>query len=94
MEVSATRRACRISSSQEAISANDGDAAISRPVAVGSATAAFAASLAALPATSSAHGNSLIGGQTKSLSMAGTRRTTMETAAWQLSAKFVRPDCG
>jgi hypothetical protein len=39
-----------------AISANDGHAAITRPVAVGSATATFAARLATLPATSSAHG--------------------------------------
>jgi hypothetical protein len=48
---SAARRTCRISSSYEAVSANDGHAAITRPVAVGSATATFAAMLAALPVT-------------------------------------------
>jgi len=40
-----------------AVRANDGQAAITRPVKVGSATATFAARLATLPATSSAHGN-------------------------------------
>jgi hypothetical protein len=49
-------RTWRISSSYEAISANDGHAAITRPVAAGSATATFAVRLAALPATSSARG--------------------------------------
>jgi len=38
------------------MSANDGHAAITRPVAVGCATATFAARLATLPTTSSAHG--------------------------------------
>jgi hypothetical protein len=38
-------------------SENDGHAAITRPVAVGSATATLAARLAALPATSSAQGS-------------------------------------
>jgi hypothetical protein len=54
---SAARRTCRISSSYEAISANDGHAAITRPVAVGSATATFAARLATLPTANSAHGS-------------------------------------
>jgi hypothetical protein len=54
---SAARRTWRISSSQAAISENDGHAAITRPVAVGSATATLAARLAALPATSSAQGS-------------------------------------
>jgi hypothetical protein len=40
------------------MSENDGHAAIARPVTVGSATATFAARLAALPATSNAHGSS------------------------------------
>jgi hypothetical protein len=53
---SAARPTWRISSSYAAISENDGQAAITRPVIVGSATATFAARLAALPATSSAHG--------------------------------------
>jgi hypothetical protein len=39
------------------VSANDGHAAITRPVAVGSATATFAARLATLPTTNSAHGS-------------------------------------
>jgi hypothetical protein len=39
------------------MSANDGHAAITRPIAVGSATATLAARLATLPATSSAHGS-------------------------------------
>src|SRR5712691_7776978 len=52
----ALRRTWRISNSYAAISANDGHAAITRPVAVGSATATFAARLATLPTTSSAHG--------------------------------------
>jgi hypothetical protein len=51
------RRTCRISSSYEAISANHGHAAITRPVAVGSATATFVARLAAQPSANSAHGS-------------------------------------
>ncbi len=39
------------------MSANDGQAAITRPISVGSATATLAARLATLPATSSAHGS-------------------------------------
>lgn len=42
-------------SSYAAISANDGHAAITRPVAVGSATETLAARLATLPTTRSAH---------------------------------------
>jgi hypothetical protein len=53
---SAARRTWRISNSYAAISENDGHAAITRPVTVGSATATFAARLAALPATKRAHG--------------------------------------
>lgn len=53
----AARRTWRISSSYAAISAKDGHAAITRPVAVGSATETFAARLAILPITSSAHGS-------------------------------------
>jgi hypothetical protein len=54
---SAARRTWRISSSSEAISANDGHAAITRPIRLGSATAILAARLATLLATRSAHGN-------------------------------------
>jgi hypothetical protein len=43
------QRTWRISNSYSAISANDGHAAISRPAAVGSATATLAARLATLP---------------------------------------------
>src|SRR6516164_9733268 len=43
-------------SSYAAISANDGHAAMTRPVTVGSATATLAAKLATLPTTSNAHG--------------------------------------
>jgi len=39
------------------MSANDGQAAITRPAVVGWATATLAARLAALPTTSSAHGS-------------------------------------
>ena len=39
------------------MSANDGHAAITRPIAVGSATATLAARLPTLPAASSAHGS-------------------------------------
>src|SRR5579872_4971538 len=39
------------------MSANDGQAAITRPVTVGCATATLAARLATLPTTSRAHGN-------------------------------------
>src|ERR1700722_7504861 len=46
---------CRMSNSFELISANDGQAAITRAVAVGSATLTFAAKLAMLPTTSSVH---------------------------------------
>jgi hypothetical protein len=52
----AARRTWRISSSYEPIKANDGHAAITRPVNVGSATATFAARLATLPITSNTHG--------------------------------------
>jgi len=45
---------CRVNSSHDAVRANDGQAAIKRPVKVGSTTATFAARLATLPATSSA----------------------------------------
>ena len=45
-----------MSSSYDAISANDSRAAITRPVVVGSATATFAARLATLPTTNSASG--------------------------------------
>ena len=48
----AARRTWRISSSYKPIKANDGHAAITRPVNVGSATATFAARLATLPITS------------------------------------------
>ena len=51
------RRTWRVNSSYEAVSANDGHAAITRPIRVGSATATLAARLAMLPATSSAHGS-------------------------------------
>jgi hypothetical protein len=54
---SAARRTWRISSSSEAISANDGHAAITRPIRLGSATAILTARLATLLATRSAHGN-------------------------------------
>src|SRR5262249_52282245 len=57
LRASAAWRTWRISSSYAAISANDGHAAITRPVAVGSATATLAARLARLPATSSPHGS-------------------------------------
>ncbi len=53
----AAQRTWRISNSYEPISANDGQAAIMRPITVGSATATLAARLAALPTTSSAHGS-------------------------------------
>jgi hypothetical protein len=43
-------------SSYAAISANDGHAAMTRPVTVGSATATLAAELATLPTTGNAHG--------------------------------------
>ena len=56
---SAARRAWRISGSSRAVSENDGRAAITWPVAAGSATAMLAARLAALPATSSARGGTL-----------------------------------
>jgi hypothetical protein len=46
----------RASSSLDAVSANDSQAAITRPIRLGSATATLAASLATLPATSSAYG--------------------------------------
>jgi hypothetical protein len=49
------RRAWRVSSSYDTVSANDGQAAITRAISVGSATATLAARLATLPATSSAH---------------------------------------
>ena len=49
-------RTWRMSSSYEPVSANDGHAAISRPIDVGSATATFATKLATLPITSNAHG--------------------------------------
>ena len=52
---SAARRTWRISSSSEAISSNDGQAAITRPIGLGSAI--LAARLATLLATRSAHGN-------------------------------------
>jgi hypothetical protein len=48
---------CRINSSYEPISAAEGQAAISRPTAEGSATATFADRLAALPITNSTHGS-------------------------------------
>jgi hypothetical protein len=51
------RRTCRVSNSYDAVSANDGHAAINRPIRLGSATATLAARLATLPATSSAHGS-------------------------------------
>ena len=54
---SAARRTWRISSSSEGISANDGHAAITRPIRLDSATAILAARLATLLATRSAHGN-------------------------------------
>jgi hypothetical protein len=41
----------------DGISANDGQAAINRPVTLGSATATFAARLATLPTASSSHGS-------------------------------------
>jgi hypothetical protein len=41
------------------MSANDGQAAITRPTTVGCATATLAATLATLPTTSSAHGRTL-----------------------------------
>ncbi len=50
-------RTWRISNSYDPISANDGHAAITRPVTVGSATATFAARLATLPITSKTHGS-------------------------------------
>jgi hypothetical protein len=50
------RRTWRISSSYDPISANEGHAAITRPVIVGSATAMFAARLATLPIVRSTHG--------------------------------------
>lgn len=53
----AVRRTWRISNSYDPIRANDGHAAITRPVMVGSATATLAARLAMLPITSNAHGN-------------------------------------
>jgi hypothetical protein len=53
---SAARRSCRISSAYDWSSANDGHAAITRPVAVGSATETFAARLATLPTANSVHG--------------------------------------
>ena len=56
LAASAAWRTWRMSSSYDAISANDGHAAITRPVAVGSATATFAARLATLPAARSPHG--------------------------------------
>ena len=49
-------RTWRMRSSYAAISANDGHAAMTRPVTVGSATATLAAKLATLPTTSHAHG--------------------------------------
>jgi hypothetical protein len=55
-DTSAAARTWRICSSYEAISANEGHAAITRQVNDGSATATFAARLAALPATRSTHG--------------------------------------
>jgi len=57
LPASAARRTWRISSSSETISANDGHAAITRPIRLGSATAILAARLATLLATRSAHGN-------------------------------------
>jgi hypothetical protein len=53
---SAARQTWRSSSSYAAIRENDGHAAITRPVIVGSATATLAARLATLPAASSAYG--------------------------------------
>jgi hypothetical protein len=52
----ALQRTCRISSLYAPINAYEGQAAITRPVTVGSATGTLAARLAALPTTSSAHG--------------------------------------
>lgn len=46
-----------MSSSYEPIKAADGQAAMSRPTAEGSATATLAARLAALPSTSNVHGS-------------------------------------
>src|SRR5271166_4810141 len=53
----ALRRTWRVSSSNEAVKANDGHAAIDRPIRLGSATATLAAKLATLPATNNAHGS-------------------------------------
>src|SRR3984957_17096924 len=53
----AARRTWRISNPYEPMSANDGHAAITRPTAVGSATATFAAKLATLPITSNSPGS-------------------------------------
>ncbi len=54
----AIQRTWRISSSYDPISANDGQAAITRPIAVGSAAVTFAARLATLPTNSNPHGSS------------------------------------
>jgi hypothetical protein len=56
LPASAARRTWRISRSSEAISANDGHAAITRPIRLGSATAILAARLATLLASDTPSG--------------------------------------
>jgi hypothetical protein len=53
----ATQRTWGIRSSYDPDQRNEGQAAITRPITVGSATATFAARLATLPITSNAHGS-------------------------------------